>query len=233
MRRGIVQVFAAIVAAGIIGTALTVLLWDDDEPIAMQTASPTATAMGTTAPPLTLPPSATPKASASPSGTAAATSMPTTRPSGQTPPPVQPASSVDCNRTPSFCTNTTGMMEIQDDKLVSSGTQQHSIDYSSVPNTSMTWHITKEGGGDAQNGDDVDRLLVTVEIFNDTNSTWVIPRREVVLVVMLDGDELHKLVTSGADFEMRPGGRLTANYTIPLAFEGKYTWRGNTSFYKK
>ena len=124
-------------------------------------------------------------------------------------------------------------MEIRDDKLVSSGSQSHSIDYSSVPNTTMTWRITKEGGGDARNGDDVDQLLVTVEIHNDTSSTWVVPRREVVLVVRLDGDELHKLVTNGPDFEMRPGGRLTANYTIPLAFEGKYSWRGNSAFYKK
>ncbi len=233
MRRGVIQVFAAIVAAGIIGTALTVLLWDDDDPIAMSSPTPSATATGTTAPPLTLPPSATPAASATPSATSSATSTPTTGPSGGTPPPVQSASSVDCNRTPSFCTSTTGTMEIRDDKLVTSGTTQHSVDYSSVPNTTMTWHITKEGGGDAQNGDDVDRLLVTVEIHNDTNSTWVVPRREVVLIVKLDGEELHKLVTNGPDFEMRPGGRLTARYTIPLAFEGKYSWRGNSAFYRK
>lgn len=124
-------------------------------------------------------------------------------------------------------------MEVREDKLVTSGTTQHSIDYSSVPNTTMTWRITREGGGDAQNGNDVDTLEVAVEVRNDTSDTWVVPKREVVLRVLLDGKELHKLVTSGSDFELRPGGVLTARYTIPLAFDGKYSWRGNTSFYKR
>src|SRR5919108_433102 len=149
MRRAFVQVFAAIVAAGIIGTALTVLLWDDDSDLALGTPTPSATsrAPATTGPALTLPPSASPTASApSPTGTAGPTSGPTSGPStGSTPPPSQPASSVNCDRTPSFCTNTTGTMEIRNDKLVTSGSQSHSIDYSSVPNTTMTWQITREG----------------------------------------------------------------------------------------
>jgi hypothetical protein len=121
-------------------------------------------------------------------------------------------------------------MEIRDDKLVSSGSIQHPTDYSAVPNTTMTWRIVREGGGDARNGDDVERLEVTVEVRNDTSRTWVIPRREVALVVELDGERLHELVTEGPDFEMRPGGALTARYTIPLAFEGRYSWRGKTWF---
>lgn len=228
MQRKFVQVFAAIVAAGIIGTALTVLLWDGDEPLAINP-SPTATTTAT-APPLTLPPSATP--TATPAPPPSPTARPTVRPAGTAPAP-EPAANVDCNRKPAFCSSTTGTMRVKDDKLQESGTIQHSTDYSAVPNTTMTWQIVREGGGDARNGDDVSKLLVTVEIRNDTDGTWVIPRREVALIVLLDGKEQHKLVTSGADFEMRPGGALTARYDIPIGFDGKYEWRAKTSFYRR
>jgi hypothetical protein len=124
-------------------------------------------------------------------------------------------------------------MRVKDDKLQESGTIQHSTDYSAVPNTTMTWQVVREGGGDAHNGDDVSKLLVTVEVRNDTDGTWVVPHREIALIVTLDGKELHKLVTSGDDFEMRPGGVLTARYDIPIAFDGKYEWRAKTSFYRR
>ncbi len=232
MRRTALSVFAALVAAGIIGTAITVLLWDDDEPLAVGT--PSAVTPTPTQSPLTLP-SATPTATgASPTPTGA-TATPTAAPT-DAPGPVpssQPARSVNCNSTPTFCTPTGGTAQINDDKLVNSGTTNHPANYGSVPNTTMTWTINREGGGQAGNGDEVSNLQVTVEIHNDTNKTWVVPRREIVLVVLLNGDQLHELVTSGADFEMRPGGRLTARYDVPLAFEGKYSWRGKTSFYSR
>ncbi len=234
MRRTALSVFAALLAAGIIGTALAVLLWDDDEPLAQRsTPSPTATQS-----PLTLP-SPTPSASASPTGSpvasasaspaATATTAPTSAPSGSAPRAVD----VNCDQTPQYCTSTSGQMRINDDKLVSSGTTQHPADYSAVPNTSMTWKIVKEGGGDAQNGDDVSQVEIAVEVRNDTNRTWVVPRREVVLRVFFNGSELHELVTSGADFEMRPGGVLTARYTVPIHETGDYSWRGKTSFYAR
>lgn len=231
MRRTILQVFAGLAAAGIIGTALTVLLWDDDEPLAVGgSPSPAATA-SPTAPPLTLAPSptATPTAAASATPTAAPA---TTAPSGPRP-SARPASSVDCGATPQFCSSTTGTMEVRDDKLVASGTTRHQVDYSAVPDTTMTSTIVREGGGPANNGDDVQRLEVAVEIRNDTDDTFVIPDREVILVVMLDGEVLHELATEGEDFEMRPGGVLTARYDIPLAFDGKYSWRAKTSFYER
>jgi hypothetical protein len=124
-------------------------------------------------------------------------------------------------------------MRIRNDRLQDSATIQHSTDYSAVPNTTMTWRIVRQGGADAHNGDDVSKLLVSVEIRNDTNGTWVVPRREIALIVTLDGKELHRLVTSGDDFEMRPGGALTARYDIPIAFDGAYEWRAKTSFYRK
>lgn len=231
MRRTAFQIFAAVLAAGIIGTALTVLLWDDDEPLAVDT-SPTPTG-SVTPPPLTLP-TATPTPTGSPAPSATPSESPTATPAPQPPPARQHARDVDCDRTPTYCSSTTGTMEVSDDKLVRSGTIQHSIDYSSVPDTTMTWHITREGGGgDARNGDDVETLEVAVEIRNDTNSTWVIPNREVALIVTVDEEKVHELVTEGGDFVMRPGGSITARYTIPIAFEGKYEWRAKTWFYQR
>jgi len=235
LQRTALSVFAALLAAGIIGTALTVLLWDDDEPLATALSpSPTATAS-----PLLLPspspsvsptgsPAASPSPSPSPTPTTA-TTAPTSAPSGSAPRAVD----VNCEQTPQYCTSTSGQMRINDDKLVSSGTTQHPADYSAVPNTTMTWRIVREGGGDARNGDDVSQVEIAVEIRNDTDRTWVIPRREVVLRVFYNGSELHELVTSGPDFEMRPGGVLTARYTIPIHDTGEYSWRGKTSFYAR
>jgi hypothetical protein len=124
-------------------------------------------------------------------------------------------------------------MEIRDEKLQASGTTDHHVDYSGVPTTTMTWRIVREGGGDAHNGDKVTKLDVTVEVHNGTNGTFVVPKREVALVVLLDGDKLHEVVTTGPDFEMRPGGTLTAHYDVPIAFNGEYSWRAKTSFYRK
>ncbi len=226
MRRTVLQIFAAVMAAGIIGTALTIILWDDDEPLAVEpSSSPTQR-------PLTLAPtSPTPDASASAIPSASPSASPTSAPGPR--PTFQPAASVDCDRTPAFCTPTTGTMEIKDDKLVTSGTTQHQADYSSVPNTTMTSRIIKAGGGDARNGDDVSKLEVAVEIRNDTGDTFVVPDREIILLVLVDGEKLHELATKGEDFEMRPGGILTARFDIPLASDGKYSWRARTSFYAR
>lgn len=229
MRRMALQIFAAVLAAGIIGTALTVLLWDtDDEPIAVDV-EPSATP---TQRPLTLAPtSPTPSATGSPTPSSMPSGSPTSAPGPR--PSFQPASQVDCDRTPAFCTPTSGTMELKDDKLVTSGTTQHQADYSAVPNTTMTSRIIREGGGDARNGDDVSKLEVAVEIRNDTDDTFVIPDREIILLVSLNGEKLHELATQGEDFQMRPGGILTARYDIPLAEDGSYDWRARTSFYER
>lgn len=230
MRRTVLQIFAAVLAAGIIGTALTVLLWDtDDEPPVAIDVEPTTTP---TQRPLTLPPSSpTPASTVSATPSTSPASSPTTAPAPR--PSFQPASQVDCDRTPSFCTPTSGTMELKDDKLVSAGTTHHAADYSAVPNTTMTWKIIREGGGDARNGDEVSKLEVAVEIRNDTDDTFVVPDREIILRVNVDGKKLHELATSGQDFVMRPGGILTARYDIPLTGSGKYDWRARTSFYEQ
>lgn len=229
MPRPVLQIFAGLLAAGILGTALTVLFWpDDDEPLAVAV-EPSATP---TQRPLTLAPtSPTPSAGASPTPTPSPSSSPTSAPGPR--PSFQPASQVDCDRTPAFCTSTSGTMELKDDKLVTSGTTQHQTDYSAVPNTTMTWRIIREGGGDARNGDDVSKLEIVVEIRNDTDDTFVVPDREIILLVNVDGEKLHELGTQGQDFVMRPGGILTARYDIPLAGSGSYDWRARTSFYEQ
>jgi hypothetical protein len=229
MRRAALQIFAAVLAAGIIGTALTVLFWDtDDEPLAVDV-EPSATP---TQRPLTLSPtSPTPSITASATPSSSPAGSPTSAPGPR--PSFQPASQVDCDRTPAFCSSTSGTMELKDDKLVTSGTTQHQTDYSAVPNTTMTWKIIRDGGGDARNGDDVSKLEVVVEIRNDTDDTFVVPDREIILLVSVDGEKLHELATTGEDFTMRPGGSLTARYDIPLAGSGSYDWRARTSFYER
>lgn len=231
MKRAALQVGVSILAAVIIGAASYLLLTDDDEPLAigdLPTASATATV---TPPPLTLSPSSTPSASASASPSASPTASATTGPGPR--PSSVPASAVDCQSTPTFCTPTEGTLELKDDKLVTSGTTQHGGDYSAVPNTTMTSRIIKDGGGDARDGDKVSKLEVVVEIRNDTSDTFVVPDREIILRIDLDGKKLHEIATRGPDFEMRPGGVLTARYDIPLASDGKYSWRARTSFYEK
>ena len=229
MRRAALQIFAAVLAAGIIGTALTVLFWDsDDEPVAVDVEpSATPTQRPLTLAPTSPTPSAAPSATPSPSPSESPTSAPGPRPT------FQPASQVDCDRTPTFCSSTSGTMELKDDKLVKSGTTQHQADYSAVPNTTMTWKIIRDGGGDARNGDDVSKLEVAVEIRNDTDDTFVVPDREIILLVNVDGEKLHELATTGDDYVMRPGGFLTARYDIPLTGSGSYDWRARTSFYER
>lgn len=234
MQRTALSVIAGILAAAIIGVSLTVLFWDDDVPLAIDSTrlspSPTAPLRTPVGSPTTEPSPTAASAAAAPPTTVAA---PSPTPPPAPPPSAQPALSVDCNRTPAFCTSTTDRMEVRDDKLVSSGTTQHNTDYSSVPNTTMVSRIIAEGGGDARNGDEVHTLHVEVEIRNDTNKTYVVPDREIALVVLLDGEVLHELVTDGEDFEMRPGGVLTARFDVPLAFDGNYEWRGKTSYREK
>lgn len=230
MGRATLQVGVSILAAAIIAAACYLLLTDDHEPLAVGDLPTASAAATTTPPPLTLTPSSpTPTPSASPQASAKPTPTPTTGPR----PSFVPASSVDCGNTPSFCSPTEGTLELKDDKLVTSGTTQHGGDYSAVPNTTMTTRIISDGGGDASNGDKVSKLEIVVEVRNDTNDTFVIPDREIILRVDLNGRTLHEIGTNGADFEMRPGAALTARYDIPIANDGKYSWRARTSFYEK
>jgi hypothetical protein len=124
-------------------------------------------------------------------------------------------------------------MVIREQRLRSRTSTRHQIDYSSVPRTTMTWTILHPANREAHRGDKVSKLVVNVEIRNDTDKTFVFPNREVALAVVRNGRTFHELVTEGEDFQMAPGARLNARYDIPIAYDGEYSWRAKTWFYEK
>lgn len=216
----------AVVAAGI-GLAIALLAGGGDEQ-AEETPVPTLMLAPTTPPQTPTPsPTATPESTATPSPSPAASPSPTV-------PPTREAASVNCNETPKFCTNVTGLMTVEGGDLESHGKIEHSTDYSDVPTSSMTWTFLKSDGSEAKEGDEVTKLRVFVVVENKTaNRTFVFPRREIALVTTRNGNELTTPKTTGASFEMPPGGKLDSSFEVPITSDGSYEWRGKTWFYEK
>lgn len=215
----------AVVATGI-GLAVALIGGGGDEEAA-ETPLPTLTLAPTLSP--------TPAPSPSPTETPEATSTPAhTASPAPTVPPTREAASVDCAREPTFCTNVTGRMTVQNGRMTSQGRVEHSTDYSDAPTSSMTWLFLDSDGSEAEEGDRVTRLRVFVVVENKTaNRTFVFPRREVLLETKRDGEPLDPIRTTGPSFEMPPGAKLDSSFEVPVTSDGSYEWRSKTWFYEK
>lgn len=227
MRSKVLAVFWSLIAAGAVGAALTVLMWDDGGEISL----PGPTQAPTVPPARTAAPTMSPAPTVSP--TTAPTAMPTKAPSSGSPPRTVAAKSVDCGRTPSFCSQSAGTMAVRDGELVSKGATNYGTNYANVPKTTMTWRILRADGAEAHRGDAASKMVVQVSIHNATDRTFVFPRREVALVVELNGETFHEVATEGPPFTMTPGGRLNARFDVPIAYDGDYRWRAKTWFYER
>lgn len=213
----------ALVASGI---GLGVALIGGDGPPA-STPRPTESPEATTSPPPT--PTASPAASptATPTRSPAATPL-------KTAPPAQDAANVDCDQTPTFCTSSTGRMTITDGRLSSNGKTDHSTNYANLPRTTMTWRFLQPGGTEADNGDEVERLRVTVLVENGTSDrTFVFPRREIALQLTRNADNVATAPSRGDPLDLPPGGSFEISFDQPITADGAYEWRGKTWFYEK
>jgi hypothetical protein len=226
MRRKLLALFWSLVAAGGIGAGLTVLNWDEGGEINLRTPTRLAAPGVPTAAPAVRPPP--PPPAGAPAATVAPTPVPTA-----SPPPTVDAKTINCDRTPTFCSQTAGSMVVQEDKLVEKRAASYPTDYANVPKTAMSWQILRPDGAEAHRGDAARKLIVRVSIFNATQRTFVFPHRQIVLVVERNGQTFHEIVTKGAAFEMTPGSRLNAGFEIPIAYDGDYRWRAKTWFYEE
>jgi hypothetical protein len=110
-------------------------------------------------------------------------------------------------------------------------------DYRGVPKTTMTTTVLRnDAKTEAHNGDDVGALKIHVDVVNNTNRTFVFPKRLVAVEFKRNGkNESPNETPNGPTTEIPPGGRLSADFFEPVADPATSTfeWRAKTWFYAK
>jgi hypothetical protein len=74
-------------------------------------------------------------------------------------------------------------------------------------------------------------LRVVMRITNDTQNTYVVPNRRVVLDVFRNGTRVQQPTAEGSDFVMVPGARVTGTFEVLLDTDATYDWQGKVWYY--
>lgn len=230
----IALITALVVGATAVGA--TLVITDDDDPVATATPFPTPTLTATPGASPTGSPTASPTASATaaPQSTSSATSAPsaTTAAPANSPPRIRAAKDVDCLDEVKFC-SARDTIKVTGDKLTSGPTRDRTNSYSGAPTIKLTSNVWKPDKTNAGTGSEVGSIHLQVVIENTTDDTFVFNKRDIVLELYKDGKIYDTFSTTGAGFDMTPKGKMTGTFDRPITVDGTYAWQAKTWYYKK
>jgi hypothetical protein len=229
MQRNIViPIVGGVVAALVLVGAILLIGKNNNKKTDLTISTPipsaTVTDVPTTSPTAT--PTGSPAASASPAASStAATSAPTPAPtSAPSATPYRAASSVNCEKPDDakYCSREDAMV-VADGKATNTPDNKGAITYPGGLTITMVSKFDEAKHN----------LHVDVTIENKTKKTFVFPKREIALLIERNGSRFDLLKTTGASFEMTPGGKMTGKFDRPISKDGSYTWQTKTWYFEK